>query len=183
MLVSAKQQCKWVMIIYIYNPSLLSLLPLPNTTPPDHHKTPGWAPCYNAAYHYLPISHMSIQGFPGGTSGKEPASQCRRWQVQSLGQEGALEEGIATCSWYPMDIRAWGGGSTQSLTRLKQLSMREEYICQCCFLNSSYPLSPTVSTRPFKNAVWKYADCHWCTMHARVLSSSVTSDLLWPRGL
>ena len=92
-------------------PTLLSFLHPSHPTPLGHHKIPGWAPCYNAAYHHLPISHMSIQGFPDGTSGKEPASQCRRWQVQSLGQEGALEEGIATCSWYPMDIRAWGRGA------------------------------------------------------------------------
>ena len=38
-------------------------------------------------------------GFPGGASGKEPACQCRRHkeiQVQSLGQEDPLEEGIVT---------------------------------------------------------------------------------------
>ena len=38
-------------------------------------------------------------GFPGGANGKEPACQCRRHkgiQVQSLGQEDPLEEGIVT---------------------------------------------------------------------------------------
>ena len=36
--------------------------------------------------------------FPGGTSGKEPACQCRRHEtwIQSLGQEDPLEEGMAT---------------------------------------------------------------------------------------
>ena len=44
-------------------------------------------------------------GFPGGTSGKEHACQCRRQetQVQSLGWEGLLEEGMATHS----SILAW----------------------------------------------------------------------------
>ena len=44
-------------------------------------------------------------GFPGGTSGKEPTCQCRRreTQVQSLGQENPLEEGMAAHS----GIRAW----------------------------------------------------------------------------
>ena len=43
----------------------------------------------------------SMQGFPGGASGKEPTCQCRRhnetW-VQCLGQEDPLEEGMATHS-------------------------------------------------------------------------------------
>ena len=40
----------------------------------------------------------SCQGFPGGTSNKEPACQCRRLErrVQSLGQEDPLQEGMAT---------------------------------------------------------------------------------------
>ena len=38
------------------------------------------------------------RGFPGGTSGKEPASQGRRHQtwVRSLGGKDPLEEGMAT---------------------------------------------------------------------------------------
>ena len=47
---------------------------------------------------------------------KKPACQCRRYeiQVQSLGQEDSLEEGMATHSsihaWRnPMDKRAWKG--------------------------------------------------------------------------
>ena len=39
-----------------------------------------------------------VWGFPGGTSGKEPACQRRRQEtkVQSLGQEDPLKESIAT---------------------------------------------------------------------------------------
>ena len=39
-------------------------------------------------------------GFPGGASGKEPACQCRRheMQVRSLGWEDTLEESMATQS-------------------------------------------------------------------------------------
>ena len=39
-------------------------------------------------------------GFPGGTGGKEPTSQCRRQEtwVHSLGLEDSLEEGMATHS-------------------------------------------------------------------------------------
>jgi len=41
-----------------------------------------------------------FQGFPGGSSSKEPACQCRRHetQVQSLGREDSLEESLATHS-------------------------------------------------------------------------------------
>ena len=47
--------------------------------------------------------HVFIWGggnFLGGASGKEPACQCRRheMQVRSLGQEDPLEEGMATHS-------------------------------------------------------------------------------------
>ena len=44
-------------------------------------------------------------GFPGGTSGKEPACQCRthKRRAQSLGWEDPLEEGMAT----PSGILAW----------------------------------------------------------------------------
>ena len=44
-------------------------------------------------------------GFPGGTSGKEPACQCSRREtwVQCLGQKDLLEEGMATHS----SILAW----------------------------------------------------------------------------
>ena len=39
-------------------------------------------------------------GFQGGASGKEPACQCRRQEMQvgSLGWEDPLEEGMATYS-------------------------------------------------------------------------------------
>ena len=39
-----------------------------------------------------------LRSFPGGTSGKEPACQCRRCKetkIRSLGQEDPLEEGVA----------------------------------------------------------------------------------------
>ena len=109
-------------------------------------------------------------------------------QVQSLGQEDALEEGIATYSWYPMDRTAWWGDAiayrdTQSLTWLKQLSMHEECICQCSFLNSSYPLPLLGPHVLLKTQFKSMLRCHWCTMRACILSSSVTSDSLWPHGL
>ena len=41
-----------------------------------------------------------FRGFPGGSSSKEPACQCRRHetQVQSLGRKDSLEESLATHS-------------------------------------------------------------------------------------
>ena len=49
---------------------------------------------------------LSGTGFPDGASGKEPACQCRRqeMQVQSLGQEDPLEEDKETHS----SFLAWG---------------------------------------------------------------------------
>ena len=43
---------------------------------------------------------VAFRCYPGGTSGKEHASQCRRrdTRVLSLGLEDPLEEGMATCS-------------------------------------------------------------------------------------
>jgi len=44
---------------------------------------------------------MTKPGIPGGPSGEEPTCQYRRhkeMQVQSLGQEDPLEEGMATHS-------------------------------------------------------------------------------------
>ena len=57
---------------------------------------------------YLPIGKClrDNTGFPGGTSGKEPACQCRRHkvrQVSSLGWDDPLQEVLATHS----SIFAW----------------------------------------------------------------------------
>ena len=51
------------------------------------------------------MRHTLEKGFPAGTSGKEPTSQCRRHKmwVGSLGQEDPLEEAMATHS----RILAW----------------------------------------------------------------------------
>ena len=56
---------------------------------------------------FYSTSVLYSMGFPGSTSGKEPAWQCRRFketQVRFLGQEYPLEEGMATHS----SILAWG---------------------------------------------------------------------------
>ena len=56
-------------------------------------------------FYCIYIHVFQTVGFPGGSSGKEPACQCRRnesW-IQSLGQEDPLEEDTATHS----TIAAW----------------------------------------------------------------------------
>ena len=68
------------------------------------------------------------EGFPGGTGGGEPASQCG--DIRSQGWEDPPEEGKATPSsllaWrIPMDRGAWRAavhGVTESQTRPKRLS-------------------------------------------------------------
>ena len=84
------------------------------------------------------IRDILSQGFPGGTSGKEPPCQCRRQKrlkVPSLGWEDPLEKGMATHS----STRAWRiprseepgrleSIGLQSWTRLKRLSMHAPII-------------------------------------------------------
>ena len=67
-----------------------------------------------------------LTGFSGGASGKEPTCRCRRHkeiQVQSLGREDPLEEGMATHSsilaWEtPRTEEAGGLQSTESQRRM-----------------------------------------------------------------
>ena len=61
----------------------------------------------------------TVQGFPSGTSGKEPACQYRRRenQVRSLGREDALEEVMATHS----SILAWKIPWTEEPGRLQSI--------------------------------------------------------------
>ena len=57
------------------------------------------------------VFFMNFLGFPGSTGGKEPACQCRRHetQVQSLGGEDALEEGMqATPIFLPRESHGQG---------------------------------------------------------------------------
>ena len=59
-------------------------------------------------------------GFSGGTSGKEPACQCRRRKrlgFSSLGWEDPLEEGMATHS----SILAWRIPRTEELGGLQSM--------------------------------------------------------------
>ena len=72
---------------------------------------------------------MHARGFPGGANGKEPACQCRRcqrdMQVQSLGREDSLEEGMATHS----SIHAWRIPWTEE--RGRQQSMGVQGVGHC----------------------------------------------------
>ena len=52
-------------------------------------------------FFFMAEYYFIVRGFPGGASGKEPASQFRRHKemwVQSLGWEDLLEEGMASHS-------------------------------------------------------------------------------------
>ena len=61
---------------------------------------------------------MRMQGFPGGTSGKEPACRCRRHEirVRSLSWEDPLKDGMSAYTSVlalenPMDQRSLTGYS------------------------------------------------------------------------
>ena len=83
-------------------------------------------------------------GFPGGTSGEEPACQCREKRDAGLilGQEDLLEKGMATHSSILageyMDRGAWQAsvhGMAKSQTQLKRLIMdirNIEYLYNTC---------------------------------------------------
>ena len=60
------------------------------------------------------IQYTWSLGFPGGSSGKELACQCRRNRCKFLGQEDPLEESMATHS----SILAWRIPSTEENDRL-----------------------------------------------------------------
>ena len=67
---------------------------------------------------YLCLRLAPVWGFPGGTSGKEPACQCRSMpetRVQSLGQEDPLKEGMATHSSIPAWRIPWTRGAWQAI--------------------------------------------------------------------
>ena len=86
-------------------------------------------------------------GFPGGSSSKEPACLCRKFEtlVRSLGQEDPMEKEMATYSsilaWrIPMDRGAWWAtvhGVTKSRTWLKWLSPHSDpsEVISYCSLN------------------------------------------------
>ena len=88
-----------------------------------------------------------MRGFPGGTSGKEPACQCRRHKrggfdswVRKIPWRRAGNPLQYSCLENPMDRGAWGAtvhGVTKSWAQLKQLSTHLE--CGCIYF--SYFLS------------------------------------------
>ena len=85
-----------------------------------------------------------LGGFPGGTSGRRPAYQCRRYKswVPSLGWKDTLEEGMVTHSnilawripWREEPGRLWSIMVLQSQTQLKQLSPYTNDLREVIFL-------------------------------------------------
>ena len=62
-----------------------------------------------------------LAGLPKWFSAKESASQCRRWQVGSLGQEDPLEKEMATHS----SILAWKIPWTEEPGGLQSMGCKE----------------------------------------------------------
>ena len=89
-------------------------------------------------------------GFPGGTSGKEPACQCRRHKrrrfdpwVRKIPWRRAQQPTLDSCLENPMDRGAgWAivHGIAKSQTRLKRLSMHTRIAVSH---RACYPLSKT----------------------------------------
>ena len=90
--------------------------------------------------------HYTV-GFPGGSSGKEPACQCRRSErcgFDPWGQEDPLEKGMATHS----SVLAWGIPWTEEPGRLQSTGLQragydwsdlackhmQYYVCVCVYV-------------------------------------------------
>ena len=74
---------------------------------------------YVCIYIYGEREKQSTIGLPRWYRGKEPASQCRRGRrlIQSQGQEGPLEQGLATHS----SVLAWRISWTEETGRLQSM--------------------------------------------------------------
>ena len=92
--------------------------------------TTSWKRNLNwTGFGWLANSHLSMKGFPGGTSGKKPACQCRRRGTCGQGRSPGGRHGNPlqySCPWEnPMDRGAWWDmvhGVSRSQKRLKRLS-------------------------------------------------------------
>ena len=104
------------------------------------------SPEYGRVLHYFPLG---VLAFPGGTSGKESAFQCRRHRVagSSLGQEDTLEEGMATHS----SILGWRIQWTQEPCGQQFIGLQrvEHNWSNLTYINngrkSPYPLKPLLN--------------------------------------
>ena len=95
-------------------------------------------------------------GFPGGTSGTEPARQCRRHEMQvgSLGWEDPLEEGIAI----HVSISAWRIPWTEAPGRLQSLGSHRVGIqlkCLSTVQHTAHEQTP--------EALGTLVSCDWIT--------------------
>ena len=92
----------------------------------------------------LPVKHFRInpqvhgsQGFPGGTSGKEPACQCRRHERPGLIPESGRSPGGRHCNPLqysclenPVDRGTWQARVEKHQTQLKQLRTHTRTLTQ-----------------------------------------------------
>ena len=85
----------------------------------------------NISSQSISLACISWKGFPGGTSGKESACQCRKWKVWSLGWEDPLKKEMATFS----SILAWEIPQTEEPGRL-QFSSVQSLSCVWLFANA-----------------------------------------------
>ena len=119
-------------------------------------------------YTYLWVSCHLNNGFPGGTSGKNPASRCRRLRetlVQSLSQQDPPGGGNGnplqySCLGNPMDRGAWQAtvlGVAKSQTWLKRLSMHRYHVTK-----------------------WKHQTSYLCILHLNlILTMTLQISFIW----
>ena len=99
---------------FLNNKAIQTLLRFPLTFLVAEKKSRAGCISHSFRLATLPI----LKGFPGGTSGKEPACQAQAW---FLGWENPLEEGTATHS----SILAWRIPQTEEPCRLQSIGYNE----------------------------------------------------------
>ena len=125
-------------------------------------------------------------GFPGGTSGKEPACQCRRHRrrglISGLGRSSGGGRGNllqCSCLENPMDRRAWQATVhrvAKSQTQLKRLSTHAYpihiYMCVCvCVCIYIYIIKRLIIR------LWVISSCNYGAGKSRICSLPESSRL------
>ena len=128
----------------------------------------------------------TYMGFPGGTSGKEPACQCRRHRrrglISGLGRSSGGGRGNplqCSCLENPMDRRAWQATVhrvAKSQTQLKRLSTHAYpihiYICVCvCVCIYIYIIKRLIIR------LWVISSCNYGAGKSRICSLPESSRL------
>ena len=143
MLVSAIEQCKSAVSVYIYVPSLLSLPPSHSPSQPLHHQSTGPSACVTEQ---RPASYFTRGSSPGSSVVKNPLASSGdardTGSIPGSGRSPRVVNGKLlqfSCLENSMDRGAWQATAQKvekCRTRLSGcVHTRAVYVCQGCCLN------------------------------------------------